>query len=469
MASNHTQAWIQFGLIYIGILLLVSLAAYLTIPWWWRWAFERVFRRSVRILFEEPYTSNLAEGLTAVQKFGVQWMIENEIRSQEGRPLAKPIGTTRQFPHFDGLLFSPAQLQRRPLNHQVSVVSKTVIGRRADRPMIVSMPILISAMGYGVALSKPFVRALMKGAAMAGIASNTGQGAWLPEFRALAKHLVVQVHDAPWRPSREALRTADMIEVRLGQGAHAGCGTVIYPEDLTKNIANDFGSPDALTTGCYIPAGVSEASHPGALRRLVRHLRSVSEGAPVAVKIAASHNLEHDLAIAVRAGFDVIVVDGAQGGTHSSPAILVDDFGLPTLVALCRAQKFLVDHGLRSRIDLVISGGIRTPGDMLKALALGADAVYIGTAALFAATHTQIVNTIPFEPPTAIAWAKGSKRRSFDEDRGAQSLGNFLTSCVEEMKLGARALGKTSLHDVDATDLVAWQEDVARITGVPLV
>ncbi|SFV06674.1 FMN-binding glutamate synthase family protein [Alicyclobacillus macrosporangiidus] len=464
----HTT-WFQTALIELGVLVLAGLAAYLTAPWWWRWVFERIFRRSVRVLFEDTYTSNLAEGLTAIRKFGIQWVIENELRAREGVPLSKPIGTTRQFPHFDGLLFIPAQLHRRPLNHQAAVDSQTIIGRRAQRPMVLAMPILVSAMGYGVALSKPFVRALMKGAAMADTASNTGQGAWLPEFRELAKHLVVQVHDAPWRPSGEALRTADMIEVRLGQGANAGCGTLILPQDLTPDVAQDFGLPDAVNTGAYIPAGVPEADHLRTLRMLVRDLRRVSGGAPIAVKLAAGHHLERDLAIAVRAGFDVIVVDGAQGGTHSAPAILVDDFGLPTLAALCRAQRFLVDHGCRDRVDLIISGGLRTPGDMLKALALGADAVYIGAAALFAATHTQIVHAIPFEPPTSLAWTKGSLRERFDEDRGAKSLAQFLTSCADEMKLGARALGKTALRDVDATDLVAWQADVARITGLPLV
>ncbi|MCL6442583.1 MAG: FMN-binding glutamate synthase family protein [Alicyclobacillus sp.] len=395
--------------------------------------------------------------------------MENELRSHEGMPLAKPIGTTRQFPHFDGLLFSPVQLRGRVLDHQESVVAETVIGKHANRPMVLSMPIMVSAMGYGVALSKPFVRALMKGAAISGTASNSGQGPWLPEFRQLSKHLVVQIHAAPWHPPEEALRSADMIEIRFGQGANAGCGTILHKSDVTPEIAGDLGVRDAGTQGAYIPAGIPGVRDQRSLRRYVSSLRIMSQGCPIAIKLAAGNNLEIDLQIAVSAGVDVIVIDGAQAGTQSSPAILVDDFGLPTLPALCRAQRFLLEKGWRNRVDLVISGGLRTPGDMLKALALGADAVYVGTAALFATTHTQIIKTIPFEPPTSLAWAKGGYRHLFDEDEGTQCLHRFLTSCVEEMKVAARALGKTSLHDISASDLVAWDPEVARITGLPLV
>ncbi|WP_035486935.1 FMN-binding glutamate synthase family protein [Alicyclobacillus contaminans] len=458
---------------FVGMQLVIwatlGLLALLTAPLWGRWIFLRVFRDAVRKLFEEPYTDNIAEGLTGVRKFGIQWVIENELRSHEGVPLAKPIGTTRHFPHFDGLLFSPVPLPGRAVDHGQPVATETIIGKRARHPMVLSMPIMISAMGYGVALSKPFVRALMKGAALAGTSANSGQGPWLPEFRELAHRLVVQFHAAPWCPPEVAFRSADMIEIRFGQGANVNCGTVVHSSDLTPEIAQDMGVPDAMNTGSYIPAGIPGVHNSRSLRKLVNSLRRMSGGVPVAVKIPAGHALESDLQLVVSAGVDVIVIDGAQGGTHSSPAILVDDFGLPTLAALCRAQRYLIRQGLRHRVDLVISGGLRTPGDMLKALALGADAVYIGTAALFAATHTQIVKSIPFEPPTALAWAKGRFRHRFDEDEGAQSLHKFLISCVEEMKVGARALGKHSLHEVTADDLVAWDPDVARITGLPLI
>ncbi|WP_245632801.1 FMN-binding glutamate synthase family protein [Alicyclobacillus kakegawensis] len=460
-------AWM--ALVQSVVLLGLGLLSVFTMPWWGRVVFQRVFRDAVTKVFAEPYTQNLAEGLTALRKFGVQWTIESELRAQEGMPLGKPIGTARAFPHFDGLLFSPAQLRRHALDNHIPVSTTTIIGRNTKKPLVLSIPILVTAMGYGVALSKPFTRALMKGAALADTASNTGQGPCLPEFRQLAKHLVVQYHASPWRPTPDTLRQADMIEIRIGQGANAGCGTFIPPDHLTPEMAADMGLSGTRRQGGYIPAGVPEAKNERRLRRLVQSLRQLSGGVPIAVKLAANHELEQDLLMAVRAGVDVVVLDGAQGGTQSAPAILVDDFGLPTLSALCRAVQFLRSKGWRDKVDLIISGGLRTPGDMLKALALGADAVYIGTAALFATTHTQIVKAIPFEPPTSLAWATGAHRQQFDEEEGAQSLARFLNSCAEEMKTGVRALGKKSVHDVCESDLVAWNADVARITKLPLI
>ncbi|WP_273368632.1 FMN-binding glutamate synthase family protein [Alicyclobacillus herbarius] len=462
------QDWLTMLSVLLSAELLLAVVACVTAPFWSRFVLKKITEYVTKRLFTEEYTKNLLEGLTALRKFGVQWTFENELRAHTAQPLEKPIGTARLFPHFDGLLFTPVQLTRRPLDHRVPVNLETVIGRKAQRPMMLSMPVMVSAMGYGVALSKPFVRAIARGTAMAGTACNAGQGPALEEFRKLARHLVVQYHGASWRPSSDILRQADMIEIRFGQGANAGCGTLVPASGLPAEVQHDLGLKPGQTG--YIPAGHPEVIRASRdLRRLVHRLRRTANGVPIAVKLAASHVLEQDLYLAVQAGVDVIVLDGAQGGTHSSPAILVDDFGLPTLSALCRAVRFLREQGYWNRVDLVVSGGIRTPGDMLKALALGANAVYIGTAALFATAHTQLTQAVPFEPPTQIAWANAEIPAHFQEQDGARSLANFLDSCAKEMRMGIRALGKTSVHDVDETDLVAWDPDVARITGLPLV
>ncbi|MCL6516288.1 MAG: FMN-binding glutamate synthase family protein [Alicyclobacillus sp.] len=450
----------------MGWLVLLGLMV-LTAPWWTRLVLKKVVGRVTKLLFTEPYTKNLLEGWKALGKVGLLWTAENELRSHTGQPLEKPIGTSRQFPHFDGILFSPAQLHRRPLNHAVPVETQTVLGTRARRPLVLSMPVMVTAMGYGVALSKPFVRAIAKGTALVGTACNAGQGPALQEFRDLASRWIVQYHGAQWRPGADLLHQADMIEIRFGQGANAGCGTFIPAQGLDETVKQDLGMGSAQQA--YIPAGQPEVRRTSDLRRLIRRLREEGDGVPIAVKLAAGHDLERDIQIAVQAGADVLVVDGAQGGTHSAPAILVDDFGLPTLAALIRSVRFLEENGYRDRVQLVISGGLRTPGDMLKALALGADAVYIGTAALFAVVHTQIVKAIPFEPPTQLAWANAHLWNQFNENEGAESLARFLQSCCEEMKMGARALGKISVHDVNRSDLVAYDPEVARITGLPLV
>ncbi len=457
-------------LVGLAVFVGLGLTGVLFLPKFIRYQLDQQVKQVTSRLFTEPYTKNIFEGVTALRKFGVQWAVENELRSHSPVALSKPMGTHRPFPHFDGLLFSPAQLHRKALDDSEPVTVTAVVGKRADRPMIISLPVMTSAMGYGVALSKRFVRALAKGTALAGTAFNTGQGPALQEFGQLAHRLVVQYHGAAWRPSDEILRVADMIEIRYGQGANAGCGTAIAGDSVNPEIAQDMGGPQPQTNAgeFYIPAGIPGVHTHDELKQLVKDLREISRGAPIALKMAAGNDLEADLALAVKADVDVVVLDGAQGGTFSSPAILVDDFGIPTLSALCRAIRFLRENGLRDRVDLVIAGGIRTPGDVLKALALGADAVYIGTAALFAAMHTQITKAVPFEPPTQLIWATGQMYEQFNEDEGARSLANFLTSCSEELKMGARALGKTSIHDVCAEDLVAWDPEVARVTGVPL-
>lgn len=429
---------------------------------------NRIVDDAVQKVFTEPYTKNLWEGAHAVQRFGVQWVIENELRSTKPGALMKPIGSGRKFPHFDGLLFVPAQLYQRPVSTSVAVNVSTTLGRESSRPLTLSLPIMITAMGYGVALSKRFVHALAKGSAQAGTAFNSGQGPILPEYRLLAHRLVMQYHGGFWRPSEEQLAQADMIEIRMGQGANAGNGTTVLEQDLTPELKQDFGASGSLGN-LEIPAGLPEVQRPQELKHLVDKLRRIGRGVPIAIKLAAGHNLERDLEIAAWAEVDVVILDGAQGGTHSSPAILVDDFGLPTLAALCRATRYLKERGLEDQIDLVVSGGIRTPGDMMKALALGARAVNIGSAALFATMHEQINKALPYEPPTQLAWANGSREKEFDEDLGAKSLARFLTSCAEEIKIGVRALGKTSLQELSPDDLVAWDENVARITGRPLI
>lgn len=329
---------------------------------------------------------------------------------------------------------------------------------------MLSMPIMVSAMGYGVGLSKKFTLALAKGTGAVGTAFNTGQGPVLPEQRQVSERMIVQVHGADWSPTDDVLAQADMIEIRFGQGANAGLESVVNTHILPAEVLRDLGVQPGASAS--VPVGIPGVKSASDLKRLVETLRVTGRGVPIAIKLAASHSVEDDVQTAVSAGVDIIVLDGAQGATHSSPAILVDDFGLPTLAALCRATRVLQTLHHRRKVDLIISGGIRTPGDILKALALGADAVYLGSAALFAATHTQIIKPLPFHPPTQLAWASGRYADQFDMEEGAKSLAKFLTSCSDEVALGIRALGKRAIKDLDSSDLVAWDPEVARIAAV---
>ncbi len=459
--------WWELGFM-LGSALLAVVLTFLAIVIFWRPLFDRFMDRIVRRLFTDPYVENLLEGFNAMRRHGFQHTIENELRCAEGRALLKPIGTHRHFPHFDGLLLAPAQLERQALQDQEPVDVRVTLGKNAKRPLTLEMPILASAMGYGVALSKSVLVAIAQGTAHVKTACNMGQGPFVQEVRDAAYKLVVQLHGAPWKPTDEQLAQADMIEIRYGQGATGGLGTTLARSHLTHDILKDMGVDNMPDSHLYIPAGIPKIITVRDLRRLVDQLRDISGGVPIAIKLAASHFLERDLAKAVAAGVDVIVLDGAQGGTHDSPAIVVDDFGLPTLAALARAVRFL-EQQQHTDIDLIISGGLRTPGDVLKALALGARAVYLGTPVLFAAVHDQIVDALPFEPPTELSYADGQLAHLFDVEQGAHSIANFLNSCAEELRIGLRALGKRSLNQLHRDDLVAWQKDVAEIAGVPYI
>jgi glutamate synthase domain-containing protein 2 len=207
---------------------------------------------------------------------------------------------------------------------------------------------------------------------------------------------------------------------------------------------------------------------PEDLKSMVESLRKLTKGVPIGVKLAASHRIEEDLEIAVQSGVDFISLDGSRAGTKGGPPILEDDFGLPSVYGISRAAKFLRDKGVKDQISLLAGGGFFTPGDCLKAIALGADAVYMATAPIWAMTHTQVVKTLPFEPPTNLVMYTGPQADELDEEEAAYYLRNFLKSCTEEIKLAVLALGKTAVRNVDAGDLVALDEWTSQVTGIPL-
>jgi glutamate synthase domain-containing protein 2 len=204
------------------------------------------------------------------------------------------------------------------------------------------------------------------------------------------------------------------------------------------------------------------------LKSLVDQLKSITEGVPIGAKIAAGKFLEKDMQILVEAGVDFITVDGAEAGTKNTPPILEDDFGLPLFWALCRAGSFIEKNNLKNKVSLLVSGGLSTPGDFLKAIALGADGVYIGSIALFAMAHTQVLKAMPWEPPPEVVFFKGKYQHKLNVEDSANNLAKFLRSCQEEMQEGLRALGKTSITELNKDDLFALDQLTAETAGIPL-
>lgn len=425
------------------------------------WAVDRSLTR----LLKDPYSANLWELAVGLTRVPPHILFELEQRAETGKTLQRPLGTVRRLPDFAGISFSPAQLLPPPRGPLASVAMRTVIAPGAGRPLVLDMPVMVGALGYGVAISENFAVALARGASAAGTAYCAGAGPVLDAVLAETRRLILQYSGGAWNRDRDVLARADMIEIRLGHAARNAAGQVISAADLPARARRMMGvGPDG---SAILEAPVPGAAAPGELRQLVPDLRQLIGGGPIGVKLAATHDLERELDAVLTAGVDVIAIDGAQGGTHSAPPILADDFGIPSVYALHRAIQFLERTGARRAVSLVISGGLRTPGEILKALALGADAVYVGTAALMAATHGQLSRTLPFEPISQIVWASSPKARKFNTDQGARALANFLQSVNAELADAIRALGKNSVHDVSRADLVALDRETATILKLP--
>jgi glutamate synthase domain-containing protein 2 len=442
----------------LGALLVVLLFSRPILQW--------TVAKMITRLMSDRYPENILEMVTAFIRVNPIIVAENSLRAETGEVIKRPFGSPRKFLGFDGLVFSPAQLAVLPTSEKVQIDTRVTIGPKAAKPLTLDIPILIGAIGYGAAVSESVKRAIAKGAAAIGTASNTGEGGFLPEERAIAKHLIVQYSKAQWTRNPDHLKQADAIEIHIGQGATASAPIKIRAQDLPGQARGIMGlSPgkDAI-----IPSRHPEIEKPEDLEKLVQSLRKLTGGVPIGIKMVGSHRIEQDLEIAVQAGVDFISIDGAIAGTKGGPPILEDDFGLPAIFALSRTVKFLKAKGVKDRISVLAGGGFFTPGDCLKAIALGADAVYMGTAPLWAMTHTQVTKTIPFEPPTQLVMYTGEMADQFDEEEAAYYLRNFLQSCTEEMATAVLVLGKTAVSDVDASDLVALDDWTSRVTGVPV-
>jgi glutamate synthase domain-containing protein 2 len=412
------------------------------------------------------YDENLLELYSGARRFGLQKLGETELRASARTAIQRPLGSPKAFPNLDNLMFNIAQLETMPTPLNVQVEQAVTIGPKAMRPLRLGMPIMISGMAYGWALSEAAKVALAKGAAKAGTASNTGQGPWLESERQAAHQLIYQYHRGHWGKTPAILRQADAVEIQFGQGANGGLAAVMEPalmdERLRQQLQVEPGQPAVLQ------ARHTDVQRPEDLVELVKRLRIESGGVPVGVKLAAGQQLEADMHYALQANVDYIAVDGAEGATKSAPPITEDDFGLPTLFAVVRANRYLEQQKAKDRVSLVISGGLKTPGDFLKAIALGADAVYIGAAALFAMAHTQTLNALPYEPPTQAVWYDGKAADQFDPELGSETVKRFLISCRDELEEGIRALGKSRVQDVGRGDLFALDRTTAEICGVPL-
>jgi glutamate synthase domain-containing protein 2 len=400
---------------------LLGITGGLSFIWFIRTAIKNASNSFLKRLMIDPYNENLWELVSASRRVGLQNIIETNLRAQSGKVLKRPLGSPKNFPDLSGIMFNYAQLHKPATNEKASIDTSVIIGPQAKKPLKLKMPILIAGMAYGLALSAKAKIALAKGSSIVGTATNTGEGPFLSAERKFAKKLIIQYSKNKWSKSTKVLKQADMIEILFGQGAGGGVGKrsmELSPREKAIIHANFPGLDNSNN-----------------LKSIVTYLRKITGGVPIGVKLAASKYTEEDLRIAVESGVDVISIDGSEAATKGTAPILQDDFGLPTLFALHRATNFMKKNNLKDKVSLIILGGFFTPGDFLKAIALGADAVGIGSIALYAMSHSQVLKTMPWEPPPEIVFYKGQVQNKLNVKKASKNLANFLIACNEEIKI----------------------------------
>jgi glutamate synthase domain-containing protein 2 len=393
-------------------------------------------------------------------------------------------GAKRKLPHFDDLLFLGASISRYPLEgYREKCGTDVVLGSRfAKRPIHLKTPVTIAGMSFG-ALSGTAKEALGRGASAVGTSTTTGDGGMTAEERGHSSVLVYQYLPSRYGMNPDDLRRADAIEIVIGQGAKPGGGGMLLGQKISERVAKMRTLPEGIDQRSA--SRHPDWTGPDDLEIKIEELREITDWEkPIYVKVGASRPY-YDTALAVKSGADVIVIDGMQGGTAATQEVFIENVGIPTLAAIRPAVQALQELGMHRKVQLIISGGIRNGADVAKALALGADAVAIGTAALIAlgdnnphleAEYQALGTTAGAyddwhegRDPAGITTQDPELAKRLDPVLGGRRLANFLSVLTLETQTIARACGKSHVHNLEPEDLVALTVEAAAIARVPLV
>ena len=377
-----------------------------------------------------------------------------------GQSAIEAMGTLMNMPNWDDILVLGAQLNPMPLDEHAEVSIKTIIGKKAKKPMVLDTPVYISHMSFG-ALSKEAKIALAKGSAMARTAMCSGEGGILPEEKEAAYKYIFEYVPNLYSVTDENLRTSDAIEIKIGQGTKPGMGGHLPGNKVTPDIAAIRNKP--LGEDVISPSKFPGIETKEDLKALVSELRTRSQGRPIGIKIAAGR-IEKDLEYCVFAEPDFVTIDGRGGTTGASPAIIRDSTSVPTVYALFRARKYL--DSVDSDIDLVITGGLRVSSDFVKAIAMGADAVAIASAAMVAAACQQYRICGTGMCPVGVATQDPELRERLHIQASAQRVANYLKCSAEEMKTFARITGHNDIHDLSVEDLCTINREISEHTNI---
>lgn len=414
---------------------------------------------------EEEKSENVGMDLSYDKSFyrvdeSCRYMEEIHQMAVSGKSISGAMGTRMPMPNWDEILILGAQLDPPPLDEEEPVRTMTVIGKNAKKPMILESPVYISHMSFG-ALSREIKIALAKGSAMAGTAMCSGEGGILPEEMDAAYKYIFEYIPNKYSVTDENLRRADAIEIKIGQGTKPGMGGHLPGEKVTEEIARLRGKNPGEDV--QSPSKFPEINSREDLKDMVDMLRNRSDGRPIGIKIAAGR-IERDLEYCVYAKPDFITIDGRGGATGSSPLLLREATTVPTIYALYRARKYL--DSIHSEISLIITGGLRVSADVAKALAMGADAVAVASAALIAAACQQYRICGSGKCPVGIATQDPALRERLKVEQSAQRVANYLNVTLEELKTFARITGHSSVHDLTVDDLVTINREISEFTNI---
>jgi glutamate synthase domain-containing protein 2 len=378
-----------------------------------------------------------------------------------GASIIEPMRTRARTFSWDELLIKGAQLAKIPLNEKDPVNTQTVIGPHAVRPLVIESPVYITHMSFG-ALSREVKVALAKGSAAVKTAMCSGEGGILDESLENAYKYIFEYVPNLYSVTDEYLKKVDAIEIKIGQSVKPGMGGHLPARKVTKEIAQIRGFREGIDI--ISPSHFKDIKNKQDLKQKVQWLREKSGGKPIGIKIAAGH-IEADLEVALYAGSDFITIDGRPGATGAAPKFVKSSASLPTIFALCRARKFLDEQGADG-VSLLITGGLRISSDFAKALALGADGVAIGTAALMAAGCQQYRICHSGKCPVGVTTQDPELRARLDIEKSARRLANFLTVSNEELAAFARMTGNSDVHALSIADVCTTNSEISNHTDI---
>lgn len=421
--------------------------------------------------------------LVESKTFSKDVICEIQRAAREGVYSIRGGGAKRHIPSFDDLLFLGASMSRYPLEgYRESCNTAVTLGTRyAKNPLELDIPITIAGMSFG-SLSGQAKESLGRGASEVGTSTTTGDGGMTDEERDHSKLLVYQYLPSRYGMNPNDLRRADAIEVVVGQGAKPGGGGMLLGHKINERVAGMRQLPENIDqrSACRHP----DWTGPDDLEIKINELREITNWEkPIYIKVGASRTY-FDTSLAVKAGADVVVVDGMQGGTAATQDVFIEHIGIPTLPAVRQAVQALQDMDMHHKVQLIVSGGIRTGADVAKAIAMGADAVSVGTAALIALgdnspefdeEYQKIGSRSGYyfdyqkgNDPAGITTQDPNLSKRLDPALGGRRIANYLRCLTLEVQTIARACGKSSVHNLEPEDLAALTVEASAMAQIPL-